>query len=159
MKKSSGRKRTDSASRVIMASPQVIYQAFLDTEAILSWRPPAGMKGQIHAFDPREGGTFRMSFTYCDAGHEVLGKTSEHTDVFEGRFLELVPDKKIVEIVEFESDDPAFAGAMTVVTTLVPVSGGTEVTIRCENVPSGIGPGDHEAGILSSLENLAAFTE
>ena len=153
------KKRIDVASRVIMASPHAIYQAFLDPQAVASWRPPGGMQCQIYAFDRREGGFFRMSFLYTDADHGVRGKTSEHADVFHGQFLELVPGERIVELVEFESDDPAFAGAMTVTTNLVPVSGGTEVTIRCENVPSGIRSSDHEAGIKSTLENLAAFTE
>jgi uncharacterized protein YndB with AHSA1/START domain len=155
----SGKNRTDSASRVIRASPRAIYEAFLDPEAVASWRPPEGMTCQIYAFDPREGGTFRMSFAYTDTDHTVRGKTSEHADVFQGRFLELVPNERIVELVEFESDDPAFAGAMTIITTLAAVSGGTEVTILCENVPSGIRPGDHQIGMTSTLKNLASFTE
>src|SRR5262249_43556189 len=113
----------------------------------------------IFEFEPREGGAFRMSFGYVDQVHDVPGKTSEHADVFHGRFLKLEPDKQIVEHVEFETDDPAFAGAMTVTTTLNSVPGGTEVTILCENVPVGIRPGDHEKGMASTLENLAAFTE
>jgi uncharacterized protein YndB with AHSA1/START domain len=159
MTNASGEKQTHSASKVIKASPRTIYQAFLNPEAVAAWRPSAGMKAQMYAFDPREGGTFRMSFAYTDADHKIRGNTSEHADVFQGRFLELVPDKRIVELVEFESDDPAFAGAMTIITTLAAVPGGTEVTIRCENVPSGIRPGDHQTGMTSTLNNLAAFTE
>ncbi len=96
-----------------------------------------------------------MSFGYIDT--TVPGKTSAHEDVFHGQFLELVPDKRIVELVEFESDDPAFAGKMTVTTTLVPVEGGTAVTFICENVPVGIQPGDHYEGMMSSLKNLDTF--
>jgi uncharacterized protein YndB with AHSA1/START domain len=157
MSNASNEEPVHSASRVIMASPQTIYQAFLNAEAVASWRPPNGMKGHVHAFDPREGGSFRMSFTYTD--RTMRGKTSEHADVFRGRFLELLPNERIVELVEFESDDPAFAGAMTVTTTLAPLSGGTEVTILCENVPPGIRVSDHQAGIRSTLKDLAAFTE
>ena len=154
----SSNKRTDSASRVINASPRTIYRAFLDPEAVAVWRPPDGMKGQIHAFDPREGGRYRnVLCIYRD--HAVRGKTSEHADVFQGRFLELIPDERIVELVEFESVDPAFAGAMTITTSLASVSGGTEVTIVCKNVPHGIRPSDHQTGLTSTLENLAAFTE
>jgi uncharacterized protein YndB with AHSA1/START domain len=142
-----------------MASPQKIYQAFLDPEAVSSWRPPEGMKCQIYEFNPHVGGTFRMSFGFTDTNHAMRGKTSEHSDVFRGRFLELTPNKRIVELVEFESDDPAFAGAMTITTTIVPVSGGIEVTILCENVPIGIQPGDHDKGMASILKNLAVFTE
>ena len=159
MTNASAKKRTHSASRVIKAPPATISQAFLVPEAVASWRPPDGMKAHIFAFDPREGGTFRISFAYTGTDHAGRGKTSEHADVFQGRFVELVPDKRIVERVEFESDDPAFAGAMKVITVLTAVPGGTEVTISCENVPSGIGPGDHQKGIRSTLKNLAAFTE
>ena len=121
MTNESGEKQTHSASKVIKASPGTIYQAFLDAKAVAAWRPPAGMKAHIYAFNPREGGTFRMAFEYANADHRVRGKTSEHADVFHGRFLELVPDKRIVELVEFESDDPAFSGAMTIITTFAAV--------------------------------------
>jgi len=71
----------------------------------------------------------------------------------------MVPNERIVEAVEFITEDPAFSGEMTITTTLTGVPKGTEVTILCENVPVGIGPDDHEQGMTSSLENLAAFTE
>jgi uncharacterized protein YndB with AHSA1/START domain len=154
-----GTKRTDSGSRIIRASPQTIYRAYLDPAAVAAWRPPKGMKAHVYAFDPREGGTYRISLVYADADHDVRGKTSEHADVFEGRFLKLVPNKLIVERVEFESDDPSFAGAMTITTTLTPVTDGTEVSILCEDVPLGIRPSDHQKGLTSTLENLAEFTE
>ncbi|MDP4213729.1 MAG: SRPBCC family protein [Bacteroidota bacterium] len=151
--------RTDRASRVIRASPETIYRAFLQPEAIASWRPPEGMKCQIFEFNPRMGGSFLMSFGYTDTRHAVRGKTSEHADVFKGRFLELTPNQRIVELIEFESDDPAFAGPMTIITNLVPVPGGTEVEFVAENVPAGIQPADHDKGMQSTLKNLAAFTE
>ena len=81
--------RTDSASRLIKASAQTIYRALLDPQAVAQWRPPAGMKAEIYAFEPREDGAFRMAFTYTDAKHDVRGKTSEHADVFAGRFRAL----------------------------------------------------------------------
>lgn len=155
----SGKKRTDTASRVIAASPQALYRAFVDPAAIASWRPPQGMKAEIHTFDPREGGDYRMSFLYTEPDPEVQGKTSDHTDTFEGRFVGLIPGERIVEEIDFVSDDPAFRGTMTITTTFRPVSGGTEVTVVCEDVPEGIGESDHKAGIASSLANLAAFVE
>ncbi|HML41405.1 MAG TPA: SRPBCC family protein [Hyphomicrobium zavarzinii] len=155
----SGKKRTDTASRVIAASPQALYRAFVDPAAIASWRPPQGMKAEIHTFDPREGGGYRMSFLYTEPDPEVQGKTSDHTDTFEGRFVGLIPGERIVEEIDFVSDDPAFRGTMTITTTFRPVSGGTEVTVVCEDVPEGIGESDHKAGIASSLANLAAFVE
>lgn len=154
-----GKEGVLSVSRLIVAPPRRIYQALLDPEAVAAWRPPQGMKGHIYEFEPLEGGAFRMALEYIGADHPVGGKTSEHCDVVRGRFLELVPDERIVEQIEFESDDPEFAGAMTLTTTLASVPGGTKVTIHCRNAPKGIRPSDHEAGFKSTLKNLAAFTE
>jgi uncharacterized protein YndB with AHSA1/START domain len=150
---------TMRVSRIIKAPRRTIYQAFLDPLAWAAWLAPNGMKGQVYEFDPQPGGAYRMSLTYQQPGHATSGKTSEHSDVVQGQFLELIPDERVVQQVEFESDDPAFAGAMTIIWALDDVPGGTEVTILCENVPEGIQPGDHELGIKSTLENLAAFTE
>ncbi|MEF3305622.1 SRPBCC domain-containing protein [Paenibacillus sp. GYB003] len=125
----SGKKRTDSASRVIKASPQNIYNAFVDPESLIS------------------------------SDHATKGKTSEHTDIVNGKFLELVPDERIVQSVEFQSDDPAFAGEMIMTWTFAAVPEGTAVTIVCENVPEGIRKEDHDVGLRSSLENLAEYIE
>jgi uncharacterized protein YndB with AHSA1/START domain len=155
----SGKQRIDSASRVILASPHIIYQAYMDPEALVSWLPPDGMQGRIDSFEPREGGTYRMALTYEQPDHSAPGKTSEHSDIVGGRFLELVADERIVQLVEFESADPAFAGTMKMTWTLTAVPGGTEVAILCENVPEGIRQEDHAAGLKSTLANLAAFVE
>ncbi len=151
-------KRIDTASRMIQASPETVYRAHVDPEALAAWRPPQGMTGRFEAFDARPGGRFRMVLTYAEAD-SGRGKTSAREDVVEGRFVELVPNRRIGERVEFESEDPAFAGVMTITTSLEPVAGGTRVTIRCDDVPEGISAADHEAGLNSTLENLAAFTE
>lgn len=100
-----------------------------------------------------------MALVYEEADSAAPGKSSKNTDVIRGTFLRLVPDERIVQLVEFESEDPAFAGTMTMTWTFRGVSEGTEVTIRCENVPAGIRQEDHELGLRASLENLAAFTE
>lgn len=152
-------KRMDCATKIIRAPPQSIYRAFLDPRAVAAWRPPRGMTARIESFEPRPGGIYRMAFIYTEPSPEVRGKTSAHADVVQGQFVELVPNQRIVERVEFESDDPAFSGAMTITTTLTPVPGGTEVRFTCENVPPGIRPEHHERGMASTLENLAAFTE
>ncbi|MDQ0268814.1 SRPBCC domain-containing protein [Cytobacillus purgationiresistens] len=158
MANTSNNKRTDSASRVIMASPQTIYQSFINPEALVSWLPPKGMSGHIDMFDPREGGTYRVTLTY-EMDHSNLGKTSQNTDVAQGEFLELIPDKRIVQSVKFDSEDPAFSGEMTQKWLLETTSEGTKVTIVCENVPEGIRKEDHDEGLMSTLENLAIFTE
>jgi uncharacterized protein YndB with AHSA1/START domain len=152
-------KRIDAASRIIKASPQSIYRAFIDAGALMSWLPPKGMKGRFDVYEPREGGTYRMILTYDEPGHSALGKTSAHSDVVRGRFLELIPDQRIVQLVTFESEDPAFAGEMTMTWTLTAVPDGTEVSICAENVPEGIVPEVHEAAFRSTLENLARFAE
>ncbi len=159
MKDSSGTGRTHSASRLIRAAPDTIYRAFMNPEAMAVWRPPEGMRATIFEFEPREGGVFRMALEYESEDHDLPGKSSEHADIVQGRFGALVPGRRIVERVEFDSDDPAFAGTMTVTTTLEPVAGATEVTIRCDDVPMGISESDHQAGMASSLEKLARFTE
>lgn len=99
-----------------------------------------------------------MAFYYPDS-ERGRGKTTPDADHFQGHFVELLPDEKIVEAVEFESDDPAFAGIMTITTTLAPVTGGTKVTFLAENAPAGISAAEHKAGMDSTLKNLANFIE
>jgi len=130
-----------------------------DAESVTSWRPPKGMHARVEAFDARPGGGYRMAFIYDDPEPGVIGKTTADEDLFTGRFAELVPYERIVEEVDFQSDDPGFAGAMRVTTTLAEVKDGTRVTISAENVPTGIGVEEHREGIASTLRNLAAFIE
>jgi uncharacterized protein YndB with AHSA1/START domain len=146
-------------SRVIKAPRKVVYQTFLDRDAVASWLPPESMTGQVHTFEPREGGEFRMSLTYQDPEHSPGGKTSEDTDTVRGRFLELVPDEKIAWVVEFESEDPRFAGEMRITFSLADAEGGTEVVVLCEDIPEGVRPEDNEMGCRSSLRYLAALLE
>jgi uncharacterized protein YndB with AHSA1/START domain len=151
--------RTDSALRMIKATPSAIYRAFVDPDAFVRWLPPSGMKGRVDAFDPREGGDYQLTLTYDRSDHPTPGKTTEHADVTHGRFLQLVPGRRIVQSVRFESDDPSFAGEMRLTWRLEPDPGGTMVTITAENVPRGIAPQDHQAGFAATLANLAAFVE
>jgi uncharacterized protein YndB with AHSA1/START domain len=151
--------RTDRASRWVRASPAAIYRAFLDPQAWLAWLPPKGMTARLDAFEPRVGGAYRMTLAYDREDHATSGKSSEHADIVRGRFVALVPNERVVQSFEFESDDPAFAGTMTMTWSLTEIPGGTEVIVTCEEVPDGIRPEDHAAGLSSSLENLAAFVE
>ena len=149
-------KRVDRAAKVIAASPQRLYRALIDPSELVAWLPPRGMKGEIHSFDPRPGGRYSMTLSYDDTTAQH-GKSTDHSDVVQGQFLELIPDQSIVQLFEFESADPAFAGHMKMTWSLQPVAAGTQVSISCEDVPSGISPEDHAAGMASSLENLAEF--
>lgn len=151
--------RVDSASRVIKAPPADIYRAYVDPDALVRWLPPTGMKGRIENFDPRDGGDYRIVLTYVDANQSAAGKTTPDADVVHGRFLELVPDRRIVQSVRFESADPQFAGEMTLTWNLNPAPEGTTVVIAAENVPDGITRADHEAGFAATLDSLAAFVE
>jgi uncharacterized protein YndB with AHSA1/START domain len=137
----------------------VLYRAFIDPVALASWLPPRGMAGKVSAFDLRVGGRFDMTLTYQDHSSETAGKTSRDTDVVRGTFVELVPDERIVWRAEFDSADPAFAGTMVISWTFRPVDGGTEVSVRCDDMPEGIRPENHQVGLNSSLENLAVFAE
>ncbi len=150
--------RADRASRLIEASPAAVYGALLDRAALQAWLPPSGMRGRIERWDPRPGGGFRMVLTYLDAAG-APGKSSDATDVAEVEFAGLTPGEQVVQRVVFEADDPAFAGVMTMTWDLVASGAGTEVTVTATEVPSGIGQADHEAGIASSLGNLAAYLE
>lgn len=148
--------RVDTASLIIAAPPETIYQAFVDRDALLAWLPPEGMTGEILEFEPRAGGAFRMALHYSEAGH---GKSTEDTDVVNSEFAELVPGHRVVQLVKFKSDDPAFAGTMRMVWDLEPAPGGTRVIFLAEDVPEGISKEDHDVGLKSSLENLAAYVE
>lgn len=152
-------RRTDCASRLIKTSPEAVYQAFLDPDTLVTWLAPAGMTGQIHKFEPCEGGLFTIALIYDDREPTRRGKTSEDTDVVQGRFLELVPNARIVQAVEFESDDPDFAGEMRITWNLNSASGGVDVVVTCENVPPGVRQEDHDVGLRSTLENLARLLE
>lgn len=142
-------------SRVIGASPQVVYDAFMSPGRLVQWLPPGEMTGKIHAFDGRVGGGYRMSLFYSEDEQTFRGKTAEREDMVHVRFVELVPAQRIVEAVTFVSDDAAFGGEMLITVTFAPIAGGTEVTFLCENLPPGLRPEDNEAGSRLSLEQLA----
>ena len=146
-------------STVVNAPREAVYRAFLDQDALVAWLPPDSMTGVVHAFDAREGGTFRMSLVYPEGDASSRGKTSERTDTFRGRFVKLTPCELVVWATQFESADPSFAGEMIVSWTLEPVGGGTRITVLCENLPAGMQPEDNEAGCRSTLEKLAAFLD
>jgi uncharacterized protein YndB with AHSA1/START domain len=146
-------------SRVIRARPEELYAAFLDPAALIDWLPPAEMTGEIHEFDARVGGGYRMSLFYPPDERAFRGKTSDREDMVNVRFVELAPPRRIVEAVSFVTADPAFFGEMTMIATFEEVSGGTEVTLVFENLPSGLRAEDNEAGPRLSLEQLARSFE
>lgn len=150
--------RTDRANRVIEAPPAIVYDALLDRESLEAWLPPDGMRGRIELWDPRSGGGFRMVLTYLDPT-DSPGKTSAATDVVDVGFADLVPPERVVQKAVFESDDPLYAGIMTMTWALAAVANGTEVSVIASDVPPGIDQAVHEAAIASSLANLASYVE
>jgi uncharacterized protein YndB with AHSA1/START domain len=113
------------------------------------------MTGEIHEFDARVGGGYRMSLFYPQTERSFRGKTAEREDMFTVRFVELTPPRKIVEAVNFLATDPAFFGEMKLTATFEAVTCGTEVTLLFENLPLGVRPEDNETGSRLSLEQLA----
>lgn len=158
MDKQLGFGRIDTVSKVINASAQTLYQAYMDPAKLVQWLPPQGMSGKISFFEPCEGGRYQLTLIY-EAEHDKIGKTTANTDVMESTFKELIPDKKIMETGMFESDDSDFSGEITMTWYFEEVLEGTKVTIIAENVPEGIKKQDHIDGLMSTLDNLADFVE
>jgi uncharacterized protein YndB with AHSA1/START domain len=146
-------------SRVIRAKPEELYQAFIDPAALIDWLPPAEMRGVMHEFDACIGGGYRMSLFYPRRERTLRGKTSDQEDMVKVRFVELVPPRRIVEVVSFVTTDPAFLGEMTLTVTFEDVADGMEVILVFEHLPPGLRAEDNDAGARLSLEQLAGRFE
>jgi uncharacterized protein YndB with AHSA1/START domain len=154
-------------TRIIRAPRPLVYRALLDPADVERWMVPDSMTSHIHSFDAHVGGGFRISLTYgipSDAGRTGAGKTSARTDTYHGTFVRLVPDEQVVEVLEFETSDPAIRGLMTVTITLADadaVDGTrcTEITCVHDNLPRGVPPADNELGWRESLAKLARLVE
>jgi uncharacterized protein YndB with AHSA1/START domain len=144
-------------SRRVSASRSAVYRALVDPSAVTKWMVPEGMTGHVHAFDPREGGAIRVSLTYD--GPTGLGKTTARTDTYYGRFVKLVADTQVQQAVEFETDDAALQGAMTITISLADVPGGTEILAVHEGLPEGLAASDNELRWREGLAKLAALVE
>lgn len=134
--------------RVLRATPERVYRAFLDPDAMVKWLPPNGFTGKVHHLDARVGGTYRMSFTNFSTG-------SSHS--FGGSYLELVPNERIRNTDKF--DDPNLPGEMITTVVLTRVSCGTEVNITQEGVPDIIPTEFCYLGWQESLVLLAKLVE
>jgi uncharacterized protein YndB with AHSA1/START domain/precorrin-6B methylase 2 len=149
--------RSTRISRLVKAPREAVYRALLDASAIARWRVPTGMTVHVHEFDAREGGAFRISlFSQEPTG---TGKSSAQTDTYHGRFVRLVANEQVVEVLEFETADPALRGEMTITTTLAGAEGGTEIRAVHEGLPRGLAAADNEAGWSEALAKLAALVE
>jgi len=134
--------------RVLRATPEKIYRAFLDADAMAKWLPPNGFTGKVHRMDAKVGGGFKMSFTNFGTG-------KSHS--FGGQYLELVPHERIRYVDKF--DDPNLPGEMPVTVTLKKVSVGTELNIVQEGIPDMIPAEACYLGWQESLTLLAKLVE
>ena len=134
--------------RVVRSTPEKVYRAFLDADAMSKWLPPYGFTGKVHHADVKVGGTFRMSFTNFTNG-------KSHS--FGGNYLELVPYERLRYTDKF--DDPNLPGEMQVTVTLKKVSVGTEVNIVQEGIPAVIPVEACYLGWQESLAQLAVLVE
>jgi len=134
--------------RVLKASPERVYRAFLDADALVKWMPPNGFTGKVHQMDVRVGGSYKMSFTNFTTGNS-------HS--FGGEYLELVPNERIRHTDKF--DDPNLPGEMLVTTTLKKNNSGTELNIVQEGVPDVIPAEACYLGWQESLNLLAKLVE
>lgn len=150
---------TTRVERLIRAPRHAVYRALLDADAIEQWRVPDGMTSHVHSFEPREGGSFRVSLTY--SAPDRTGKSTAHTDTYHGHFARLVPDQEVVEVSEFETSDAALAGQMTITYTLIEEEGGaaTRLVGLHEGLPEGVSPADNELGWRIALDKLAELLE
>jgi uncharacterized protein YndB with AHSA1/START domain len=134
--------------RVLRATPERVYRAFLDADAMSKWLPPNGFTGKVHHMDAKAGGTFKMSFTNFSTG-------KSHS--FGGEYLELVPHQRLRYTDRF--DDPNLPGEMQTTVTLKKVSCGTELNVVQEGVPEVIPAGACYVGWQESLNLLAKLVE
>ena len=134
--------------RVLRTTPEKLYRAFLDPDAMVKWLPPHGFTGKVHHLEAKVGGTYKMSFTNFTSGHG-------HS--FGGEYLELVPNERIRHTDRF--DDPNLPGEMHVTISLKPVSCGTELNILQEGIPEAIPTDACYLGWQESLGLLAQLVE
>jgi len=134
--------------RVLRATPEIIYRAFLDPDALAKWLPPNGFTGKVHQMDAQVGGGYKMSFTNF---------TSGNSHSFGGKYMELKPHERIRYTNQF--DNPGLPGEMTTTVTMKKVSVGTELNVLQEGIPSAIPAEACYLGWQESLTLLAKLVE
>jgi uncharacterized protein YndB with AHSA1/START domain len=134
--------------RVLRTTPERLYRAFIDPDAMVKWLPPNGFTGKVHDMDARVGGKYKMSFTNFSSG-------TSHS--FGGEYLELVPNERLRYVDRF--DNPGLPGEMTVTVTLKKVLVGTEIKIVQEGIPDAIPAEMCHLGWQESLALLTLLVE
>jgi uncharacterized protein YndB with AHSA1/START domain len=134
--------------RVLKTTPEKIYRAFTEADALAKWLPPYGFTCKVHSIDAKVGGSFRMSFTNFGTGH---------SHGFGGKYLELVPHERIRYTDKF--DDPNLPGEMTVTVAIKPVVCGVELHVEQTGIPAMIPAEMCYLGWQESLAQLAQVVE
>ena len=148
--------RIDRAVADVAATPDEVYAAFVDADALVGWLPPVMSPGELTDVDLRAGGGFTMALRY-DEAPAGGAKTTDDTDVSRVAIDELVEGERVVWGIEFESDDPDTAGRMTMTWTFTERDRGTRVAVDATDVPPGIDVEAHQQGLDASLANLASW--
>ena len=134
--------------RVLATSPEKVYRAFIEADALAKWLPPHGFACTVHNLEPKVGGAHRASFRNFTTGD---------SHAFGGSYLELVPNERLRYTDKF--DDPNMPGEMQVTVTIKKVSVGSELSIIQEGIPDIIPAEACYLGWQESLQNLARLVE
>lgn len=145
-------------ARHIDAPRHEVYRLLLDADAVAEWLMPDGRSGMVHRFEPEEGGGF--SITLVDDGETGTAETELPHDAYYGRFVTIVPDERVVEVLEFVTTQPDLLGEMTIDFALTDAAdGGTDLLIVHENQPPGLTQEDNEIGWRNVLDKFTAIAE
>ncbi|WP_186402109.1 SRPBCC domain-containing protein [Sphingopyxis sp. P1IMeth2] len=148
--------RIDSTSRIILASPRLLFRTFLDPETLKAWRVPEGVDGGFSGLDPRTGGGYRLELRYRD---KRRGVSASGLDLIDGRFVDFLADERVLEDVRFLKKDGSEAAAMTFETLIEAAQSGTKVTLRATGMPDAIDAEEHREALAAALRRLAMLTE
>lgn len=147
---------TSKNTKIIQAPVEKVYKAFTTQSALEHWMAPNGMTGRIRNFEPKEGRGYEMSLFYND--ESIKGKTVNNEDRFVSTFVELEPNEKIIQAINFQSEEEGYKEPMAMEVYFAPlVNNATELTVVFRNIPDAIDPKDNEDGTEQSLEKLSEY--
>ncbi|MFC4123303.1 SRPBCC domain-containing protein [Nocardia rhizosphaerae] len=142
----------------INAPRATVYRLLIEADAVKTWMVPDDLTSEVHRFESAEGGSFSITVTHGETTE--AGGTEPQHDAYYGRFLTLIPDEQVVEVLEFVTDKPEMAGAQTITFSLFEAAdGGTDLEAVHEDVPPGLSPADNEIGWRMALAKLTALAE
>lgn len=148
---------TSKTTRLIKATPDIIYNAFTNPAALEVWMVPGTMTGKIHSFDGSIGGGYTMSLYYPKGLNGQKGKSAANEDRYTARFITLDPYKRIVLGIQFDTGSRGFVGEMIMEVQLGRNGSSTQVTIIFTNLPLGVRPEDNAKGTEESLDKLERY--